>query len=84
MNLPPTPPATCHWHCGDLTEGHEHWSVLVRENGKLLGRMTSDGGTTRNVMYAAPMSLERADKITADINAGNALVPGLTAKAIRF
>ena len=58
----------------------ESFSVLIRENGKLLGRLTPDGHATRNVIFAAAMTRETADRVAADINEAGTF----TAKVIKF
>lgn len=61
------------------------YSVLVRENGKLLGRITPDGTTTNRKIFASIFTKEQAENLAADINSGeNNLVEGLSAKAIKF
>lgn len=60
---------TCGWRCGDVSEGHEHWSVVVRENGKLLGRLTPSGTANRLKIYAWVMSRETAERVSSEINA---------------
>ena len=61
------------------------FAVLVRENGKLLGRLTPEGGTTNRNIFAAMLTKEQANTISADINSGNGnLVDGLSAKVIKF
>ena len=55
--------------CGQTSPEHKHYTVIVRENGTLLGRLTPDGRTTTRKVHAAVMSRETADKVAADINA---------------
>lgn len=73
----------CGWKCGDETPEHEHYAVLVRENGKLLGRLTPEGTTTSRNIYASVLSKARAEVIAADIN-DSPMFDGLTAKVIPF
>lgn len=61
------------------------FAVLVRENGKLLGRLTPEWGTTNRNIYAAMLTKEQAEKAAADINSGEGnLIEGLSAKVIKF
>lgn len=61
------------------------FTVIVRENGKLLGRLTPEGSTTNRNIFAAMLTKEQADTIAADINSGNGnLVSGLTATVRKF
>ena len=71
----------CGWNCGDEKPGHKHHGVLVRENGKLLGRLCPDGTTTNRRIFAAILSHRTADKITKEIN-DNPPFPGITAKVV--
>jgi hypothetical protein len=59
----------CGWKCGDNTQGHNHYTVIVRENGKLLGRLTPDGKTVNRKVHAAILSKVKADQIASQINA---------------
>jgi len=59
----------CPWRCGDATPDHQHFRILVREDGKLLGGLTPDGTANRLVIHQAFFSRDRADFIAADINA---------------
>ena len=61
----------------------DYYTVMIRENGKLLGRLTPDGTTTRLVIYAAMLSREQATKVAADINK-RPMYPGITAKVAKF
>lgn len=70
----------CFWGCGDHSTGHKHYSVLVREDGRLLGRLTPDGTATNRKIYAAVMSYGRAMLIAHEINEGGVF----TAKVIPF
>ena len=72
--------AECFWKCGDDRESHKHYSVLIRENGKILGRLTPNGHANRNRIHAAILSEERANKISAEINERG----DFTAKVIPF
>ena len=58
----------CLWRCGDETPDHAHFTVIVREGRRLLGRLTPDGHAARNKVHAAIMSRERADKVALAIN----------------
>lgn len=69
----------CGW-CEDQEEGHTHYAVLVRENGKLLGRLTPEGGATNRNIFAAILSKARAEEVAKDINAEGQF----EAKAIKF
>ena len=71
----------CGWNCGDTTPGHKHYGVLVRENGKLLGRLCPDGTTTNRKIFASILSHKRASDIAREIN-GNPPFPGITAKVV--
>lgn len=76
---------TCGWRCGDPEIGHKHYTVIVRQDGKLLGRVAPKGSTTNRKIFASVLSKARAEIIAADINDGTtALVPGLTAKVAKF
>ena len=58
-----------------------HYSVLVREkDGKLLGRLTPKGYTTKRRVHAAMMSKEQADRVSEEINEEGVYL----AKAIKF
>lgn len=78
------PTASCGWNCGDIEPGHKHYTVIVRENGRLLGRLCPDGTTTRVKIHAAILSRAKADKIAERINAGETTVPGITARVNQF
>lgn len=70
----------CGWRCGDETPGHDHYTVIVRENGKLLGRLCPDGTATNRKVFASILSRATADRIAGEINeAGN-----FQAKVARF
>lgn len=58
----------CFWRCGDDTVGHRHYAVVVRENGKLLGRLCPDGTATNRKLYAAILSRSRAEQVAEEIN----------------
>lgn len=58
----------CGWKCGDENEEHKHYSVLVRENGKLLGRLTPLGTANRLKIHAAVLSNAKATRIAGEIN----------------
>lgn len=70
----------CGWRCGDHSTGHSHYAVLIREGGKLLGRLTPDGTATNRKIFAAVMSYDRATTIAQGINWGGVF----TAKVIPF
>lgn len=74
--------ATC-FYCKETDPGHGHFAVLVRENGRLLGRLTPKGGVTNRNIFAWILNRSRADEITAQINAGDA-GGEFTAKTIPF
>lgn len=73
----------CGWRCGDDDPKHVHYAVLLREKGKLLGRLTPNGGAARNTIYAAILSKARAEEVADEINA-KPMIEGLTAKVIPF
>lgn len=77
------PADTCGWHCGDAVVGHRHFAVVIRENGKLLGRLCPDGTTSTRNIYAAVLSKATAERVAAEINE-RPLLPGLTAKVAAF
>lgn len=64
------------------------YAVLVRADGKLLGRLTPEGGTTNRVLYAAMFTEEQAKSIAEEINTGVNLddeaPSNLSAKVIKF
>ena len=70
----------CGWRCGDETPDHKHYAVSVRENGKLLGRLTPDGTATNRNVFAAIMGHARAEKIAGEINESGTF----TARVIPF
>lgn len=85
MTATDTPVKGCPWRCGDDEPAHKHYAVLVRENGKLLGRLTPEGGATSRNIFAMILSKARATEIAGEINAGtNTEIDGLTAKVIPF
>ena len=61
-------PKPCAWKCGDDAPDHKHFAVSVRENSKLLGRLTPQGGTTTRNIYAVILSNARATQIAKEIN----------------
>lgn len=73
----------CGWRCGDTKHNHKHFTVIVRENGKLLGRLTPEGYTTNRRIYAAVLSKARAEQITSEINSDPPF-PGVTATVKPF
>lgn len=64
------------------------FAVLVRSNGKLLGRLTPEGGVTNRVIYAAMLDKNQAEQVAEEINSGVNLddeaPSNLTAKIIKF
>lgn len=56
------------------------FAVLVREDGKLLGRLTPDGYAVNRKIFAGMFTKERADMIAEEINADGTF----TAKVIPF
>lgn len=81
MTSTTTPSTECGWQCGDPAPDHKHHSVLVREDGKLLGRLTPNGTANQLKIYAAVLSHERASWIAGQINSAD---DNLTAKVIPF
>lgn len=75
---------TCGWNCGDPTADHKHFAVLVRRDGKLLGRLARNGTTTNRNLFAVIYSKAKASEIAGQINGGHGLVSGLSAKVIPF
>ena len=73
----------CGWRCGDTEPEHKHFTVIARENGKLLGRLTPDGYTTNRRIYAAVLSKARAEQIASEINSDPPF-PGVTATVKPF
>lgn len=76
---------TCGWRCGDTTENHKHYAVLVRDldKGKLLGRLSSDGSVTNRNIFAVVLSKARATEIAEEIS-NSTEFGNLSAKAILF
>lgn len=64
------------------------YAVHVYEDGKHIGRLAPDGGIARLIMYAGMFSREAAERIAAEINAGENLTDdagtGLSAKVREF
>lgn len=58
----------CGWRCGDATPDHRHYTVIVREHGKLLGRLCPDGTATNRKVHAAILSHAKAERIAREIN----------------
>ena len=56
------------------------YAVLIRENGKLLGRLTPEGTATNRNIFAAMLTKEQADEIVEEINSAGTF----TAKTIKF
>ena len=77
-----TETAPCAW-CGDTTPCHKHYSVLIRENGKLLGRLTPDGYAVNRKLFASVFGKARATEVAEEINA-QPPYPGITAHVIPF
>ena len=77
-----TETAPCAW-CGDTTPGHKHYPVLIRENGKLLGRLTPDGYAVNRKLFASVFGKARATEVAEEINA-QPPYPGITARVIPF
>lgn len=75
----------CSWHPGESCDG-KHYTVLIREKGKLLGRLTPDWATTNRKIHAAVLThrqaLDAAEKINTPGN--GQMISGLTAKVARF
>lgn len=61
----------CGWRCGETTPGHDHFRIIIREDGRLIGGLCPDGTTARNVIFQSILSRENADRIAARINAGD-------------
>ena len=72
----------CVW-CGDTTPGHKHYAVLIRENGKTLGRLTPDGHAVNRKLFAHVFGKARATEVAEEINT-QPPYPGITAHVIRF
>jgi hypothetical protein len=66
--------------CGDTTPDHRHYTVIVREDGKLLGRLCPDGTATNRKVHAAVLSRAKADQVAQAINDAGAF----TAKVAPF
>ena len=73
----------CGWRCGDTKHNHKHFTVIVREKGALLGRLTPEGYTTNRRIYAAVLSEARAEQIASEINSDPPF-PGVTATVKPF
>ena len=56
------------------------YAVLVRENGRLLGRLTPEGTATKRNIFAAMFTKEQADEIVEEINSAGTF----DAKTIKF
>lgn len=69
------------YFCGDTAPEHKHYAVLIRENGKLLGRLGSRGTVTNRNIRAVILGKARAEQIAAEINEQD---DDLTAKVIPF
>ena len=75
---------TCFWKCGDTAPDHEHYTVIVRENGKLLGRLAPGGRTTTLNINASLLSKATAMRIAGEINGDNDAGADLSAKVAKF
>jgi hypothetical protein len=75
---------TCFWKCGDTVPGHEHYTVIVRENGRLLGRLAPGGRTTTRKIHASLLSKATATRISGEINGDNDAGADLSAKVAKF
>ena len=75
---------SCFWKCGDIVPGHEHYTVIVRENGKLLGRLAPGGRTTSRKIRASLLSKATATRIAEEINADIGDGADLSAKVTKF
>lgn len=72
--------STCFW-CKDENPEHIHYAVLCRDkDGKLLGRLGSDGYAVKRNIFALILGKARAEEIAAEINEAGEF----TAKAIKF
>lgn len=64
------------------------YAVHVYQNGKHIGRLSTDGSVTNRVMYAGMFPLDVAEEIAAAINAGQDLAAdastALSAKVREF
>ena len=69
--------------CGDTAPGHKHYSVLIRENGKSIGRLGTDGYAVNRKLFAYIFGKARATEVAEKINA-QPPYPGITAHVIRF
>lgn len=69
----------CYW-CEDEDPEHKHYAVLVKEDGKTLGRLTPKGTATRLNIYATIFSKARATEIAQEITDNGVF----SAKAIKF
>lgn len=59
---------TC-FFCGSEQPDHHHYTVLCYEGERCLGRLSSDGHTTRRRIHAVMLGKDRANEIAAEINA---------------
>ena len=66
--------------CGDQQRGHHHYTVLCYKDDTCLGRLSSDGYTTRRRIRAVMLNKTRATKIADEINTEGVF----TAKVKRF
>ena len=69
--------------CGDAARGHKHYAVLIRENGKSIGRLGTDGCAVNRKLFAYIFGKARATEVAEEINA-QPPYPGITAHVIRF
>ncbi|WP_378741451.1 hypothetical protein [Nocardia brasiliensis] len=58
----------CGWNCGDETVGHHHYTVVVRNYGRLLGRLSPTGHTVHRKVHAAILSRATAELLAQRIN----------------
>ncbi|GAA3145486.1 hypothetical protein GCM10020255_024470 [Rhodococcus baikonurensis] len=75
---------TCFWKCGDTAPDHEHYTVIVRENGRLLGRLAPGGRTTTRKIRASLLSKATATRIAGEINGDKDAGADLCAKVAKF
>lgn len=64
------------------------YAVHIYRNGKHIGRLSTDGSVVRRVLFAGMFPREVAEKVAAEINAGENLTDdagaGLSAKVRPF
>lgn len=59
--------------CRDTEPNHRHYTVMVYENGRCLGRLDPSGYTTNRKVFAWILGRQRADEVAAEINAAGEL-----------